>query len=94
MTAMWPAGPPKFSAAMRAHVQNASRKLTPCAGVQAGNRAAGAAVVPLTSGSGFLTGPVVRFPGGITAPAIERIVKRHGRIELDKVLFVHARIAE
>src|SRR3954468_18549944 len=30
MTAIWPAGPPKLRAAIRAHTQNAAPRLTPC----------------------------------------------------------------
>jgi hypothetical protein len=33
MTAIWPAGPPKLSAATRTHTQKASRNETPCDGV-------------------------------------------------------------
>src|SRR5436190_8394266 len=94
ITAIWPAGPPKLSPAMRAHVQNASRKVTPCAGVPAGKEAARTAVESFTSGSWFLALPVVGLPGGIPAPAIEGIVEPHRRLELGEIIPIHARIAK
>src|SRR5947207_10038049 len=94
ITAIWPAGPPKLSAATRAHVQNASRKVTPCAGVPAGKEAARTAVESLTSGSRFLARPVVGLPGRIPTPAIEGVVKPHRRVELGKIIPIHTRIAE
>ena len=36
----------------------------------------------------------MRLPGGIAAPAIVRIIEWHRRLELGKILFVHARISQ
>src|SRR5262245_3935140 len=94
MTAIWPAGPPKLSAATRVHVQKASRRLTPCDGVPTGTSAARAAVESFTSSSRFLTWPVVGFCGGIAAPAIEGVIERHRRVKLRKIVPIHARIAQ
>src|SRR5262249_41005852 len=94
MTAIWPAGPPKLSAATRAHVQKASRRLTPCGGVPTGTSAVRAAVESFTSRSRLLTWPVVGFCGGIAAPAIEGVVERHRRVKLRKIVLIHARITQ
>src|SRR5262245_63900795 len=94
ITAIWPAGPPKLSAATRAHVQNASRRLTPCPGPGTSRGVS----LPTALGS-FISrllgaGPVVRLLAGVAAPAIERIVESHRRLELGKVVAVHARKPE
>jgi hypothetical protein len=47
-----------------------------------------------SSRTGFLARPIVRFLGGVAAPPKERIVERHRRLKLRKVVLVHARIAE
>src|SRR5437773_11980833 len=91
ITAIWPAGPPKLSAATRIHVQKASRMLTPCAGTYVTSRGT---AVSFISCLWFGAGPVVGLLAGVATPAIESIVKSHGRIELRKVVPIHARIAE
>src|SRR4051812_380894 len=92
ITAIWPAGPPKLSIATRAQTRDASPKLTPWAGRRA---ALGAderiSAIACRSLGG---GPVVRFVGGIAAPAVECVVEAEACLELGEVIEIHARQAE
>ena len=90
MTAIWPAGPPKLSAATRIHVQNASRSDTPCEGASAAFAPIRAATASSTSGSRLVARPIVGFLAGVAAPAIERVVKSHRRVQLREVIPIHA----
>ena len=77
ITAIWPAGPPKLSAATRNHTRNASPNETPCPGVAR-------AMVPPTSRLSHLL-PLKRPPAASNygfrpegpAPGVERVVHHH-----------------
>src|SRR3712207_4065127 len=94
ITAIWPAGPPKLSAATRTQTQNASMKLTPWEGVEGCPASAATIPVRLMSGPRLLRRPVVGFVHGIPTPTIEGVVKCHAGFELLKVVGIHARQAE
>src|ERR1700677_2962443 len=89
ITAICPAGPPKLSVATRNQTRNASPVETPCAG-----RVRERATPSTMSGPLLVGGPIVRFAGRITAPAIESIVERQARFELFEIVGIHARQAE
>ena len=78
MTAIWPAGPPKLSAATRSQTRNASAM--DGSGVPPARelpwRATNASVI---SGPRLLGMPGVGLVRRVAAPAIERVVERHAR---------------
>ncbi len=80
ITAICPAGPPNDRAATRSQTFMASPKGTPC----------GFGSVMTSSRSR----PVVSLVDGIAAPAIEGVVERKPRLELRKIVGVHARQTE
>src|SRR5262249_13921689 len=94
ITAIWPAGPPKLSAATRSHVQKASLSVTPWLGTADASGATRMGGASSTPGSGLVGRPVVRLASRLAAPAVERIVKAHGRFQLLEIVAVHARVAK
>ena len=76
MTAIWPAGPPKLSAATRAQTFIASENGIPCSLLTL--------LVLLLLGR-----PIVSFADRVAAPAIERIVQAHAGLELLEIVGNH-----
>src|SRR5262245_66226587 len=93
ITAIWPAGPPKLSAATRNHVQKASRNVTPWFGRSAAPDEARVTDTSI-SGSGLVRWPIVRFCRRFAAPAIHGVVETHRCLELLEVVAVHAGVAK
>src|SRR5258708_1581140 len=83
MTAIWPAGPPKESAATFSQTRNASAK-------EGKVRGALAEVASSISCPRLVRRPAVGFVGGIAAPAVEGVVERHPRFELGEIVGIHA----
>ena len=77
ITAIWPAGPPKLSAATRVQILNASRKVTPCAGACPSGELECRLRRPSSGSPALAVGPVVGLLRRVAAPAIEGIVERH-----------------
>src|SRR5689334_13500407 len=77
ITAIWPAGPPKLSAATRHHTRNASPNETPCPGVvgaMVSTTIASAIFFPL---GGRRRRPIMGFTLQGPAPGVERVVHHH-----------------
>src|SRR5262245_39755951 len=94
ITAIWPAGPPKLSAATRNHVQKASRNVTPWLGTSAAGPAEERVTDTSISGSRLVRRPIVRFCRRFAAPAIHGVVETHRGLELLKVVAIHAGVAK
>src|ERR1700674_4548470 len=89
MTAICPAGPPKERSATRTQTRVASAK----DGISGGTLTSrpGAATISVISRLRLVSRPVVRFVGGVAAPAIEGVVERHTCLELREIVRMHSR---